>query len=83
MTLVARKALSRTAALTAFAWGFLLPLAAQACPVCAQREQGGIGRSIALGSFILLPFLVVGTVLYILRAAILREQRTTVLGSEA
>jgi hypothetical protein len=79
----AAKALTRTATFMAFVWALVFPALAWACPVCAQREQGGIGRSIALGTFILLPFVVVGTVLYILISAVKREQKTTVLRSEA
>lgn len=72
----AKKPLSKTAALVAFAWGLFVPALAEACPVCAQRESGGIGRKIALGLMIFLPFVVVGTILFILRAAARREEQS-------
>lgn len=80
---VSRGRLSRVAALSAFAWGLLVPALAQACPVCAQTESGGVGRKIALGLMIALPFFVVGTIVVILLRAIRREQKATVLRSEA
>ncbi len=83
MTLSTRKPLTRTAALVALAWGLFVPAIASACPVCAQRETGGIGRKIALGLMIFLPFVVVGTILFILRAAARREAKTLVVRSEA
>jgi hypothetical protein len=64
----------RTAALTAFLWGFLVPVIAQACPVCAQGESGGVARKIALGLFIFLPFVVVGAFLFVLRSGLKKEQ---------
>lgn len=72
----------RLAALHAFLWGAFVPLIAEACPVCAQGESGGVGRKIALGLFILLPFVVVGTILFILRSASRREQEMFVQRSE-
>jgi hypothetical protein len=83
MTLSKRKPLTRTATLVALAWGLFVPAIASACPVCAQRETGGIGRKIALGLMIFLPFVVVGTILFILRAAARREDKTLVVRSEA
>ena len=83
MTLSKRKPLTRTATLVALAWGVFVPAIASACPVCAQRETGGIGRKIALGLMIFLPFVVVGTILFILRAAARREDKTLVVRSEA
>jgi hypothetical protein len=75
--------LSRLAAAQAFLWGLFVPVLAEACPVCAQQsEQGGILRKIALGVFIFLPFVVVSTVLFILRSAIRREQKMFVQRSE-
>ena len=79
----ASKRLAVSTAMWAFAWGLFVPAIAQACPVCAQNEDGGVGRKIALGLFIALPFFVVGTILLILRSAIKREQTTNVLRSEA
>jgi hypothetical protein len=83
--------LSRPAALMAFLWGLLVPTIAAACPVCANGETGGAARKVALGVFIFLPFVVVGTILFILRSAMKREvrhslpssQRTIVQRSEA
>lgn len=83
--------LSRPAAFVAFLWGLLVPAIAAACPVCANGETGGSARKVALGLFIFLPFVVVGTILFILRSAIRREvphslpgsQRTIVQRSEA
>jgi hypothetical protein len=45
----------------------LAPAAALACPYCATRSGGGIGQSIALGAFILLPFVVAGVFYSVLR----------------
>jgi len=83
MTLSTRKPLTRTATLVALAWGLFVPAIASACPVCAQRETGGVGRKIALGLMIFLPFVVVATILFILRAAARREAKTFVVRSEA
>ena len=46
---------------------FLAPAVALACPYCATRSGGGIGQSIALGLFLLLPFVVAGVVFTVLR----------------
>lgn len=70
------------AAWTALLWGFFVPAIAQACPVCAQSESGGVARKIALGAMIFLPFVVVTTILLILRSAIRREQKMFVQRSE-
>jgi hypothetical protein len=45
----------------------LAPAAALACPYCATRSGGGLGQSIALGAFILLPFVVAGVFYSVLR----------------
>ncbi|MEZ4299046.1 MAG: hypothetical protein R3B70_29120 [Polyangiaceae bacterium] len=74
--------LSRAAAISAFLTGLFAPVLAQACPVCAQGETGGVGRKIALGAFLLLPFVVVTTVIFVLRSAIRREQKMFVQRSE-
>lgn len=43
---------------------------ALACPYCAaQSGKGSLGVTIALGAFLLLPFLVVGTILRYVRSA--------------
>lgn len=42
---------------------FLTPAAALACPYCAGRSGGGIGQGIAIGLFVMFPF-VVATVVY-------------------
>jgi hypothetical protein len=34
----------------------LLPRLAQACPMCANQQSGGVARIAALGLMILLPF---------------------------
>lgn len=74
--------MSRASAALAFLTALLAPLAAQACPVCAQAESGGVARKIALGAFILLPFVVVGTILFVLRSAVRREEKMFVQRSE-
>jgi len=78
MKAVPRKRLSKTATLVALFWALVVPQIASACPVCAQGESGGVGRKIALGLFIFLPFVVVGSVLFILRAALRREEKLVV-----
>jgi hypothetical protein len=45
----------------------LAPGLALACPYCAASQSGGIGLSIALGFFLLLPFGVAGVVYSVLR----------------
>jgi hypothetical protein len=45
----------------------LAPAVALACPYCATGSGGGIGQSIALGAFLLLPFAVAGVVYSVLR----------------
>ncbi|MFO0589076.1 MAG: hypothetical protein U0441_16110 [Polyangiaceae bacterium] len=83
MSAPAKKALTKTATLTALAWGLFVPALAEACPYCANRETGGIGRKIALGLMIFLPFVVVGTILAVLRAAARREEKAIAVRSEA
>jgi hypothetical protein len=48
----------------------IAPAAALACPFCATRSGGGIGQSIALGVFLLLPFVVAGVVYSVLRSEV-------------
>ena len=52
--------------------------AAAACPVCAQRTDGGPMRWVSLALFIALPFLVVGTAIWYLR----RQARGATEGQE-
>jgi hypothetical protein len=54
-------------AAAAGASALLSPALALACPYCATRSGGGIGQSIALGAFLLLPFVVAGVVYSVLR----------------
>lgn len=57
----------RVASAFAVLGALLAPAVALACPYCATRSGGGIGQSIALGAFILLPFGVSGVVYSVLR----------------
>ena len=45
----------------------LIPLVALACPVCAGNERPDGARYLVQGSFMLLPFAVFGTVVWIVR----------------
>ena len=45
----------------------LLPEAAWACPYCAQRDGGGMGRVITLGAMIVFPFVLVPGIIYMIR----------------
>lgn len=49
----------------------LTPVDAWACPYCAVREDAGASGVVLLGAMILLPFLIVGTVVPVLRRAAL------------
>jgi hypothetical protein len=49
----------------------LAPLDAWACPYCAGREDAGVTGVVLLGAMILLPFLIVATVVPVLRRAAL------------
>jgi hypothetical protein len=44
----------------------LVPVAAEACPVCA-RDSGGVGRTILLGAMIMMPFPLAGFVVRLVR----------------
>ena len=55
------------AALTVVA--IMAPLDAWACPYCAVREDAGHTGIVLLGAMILLPFLIVATVVPVLRRA--------------
>lgn len=46
----------------------LTPTFAAACPYCASTQNSGNGQSIALGAFILLPFIVTGVILKVIRS---------------
>jgi hypothetical protein len=46
----------------------LSPAVALACPFCATRSGGSVGQSVALGVFLLLPFVVAGVVYSVLRS---------------
>ena len=56
----------------AAAWAALLtsltPAIVAACPACASTQNSGNGRTIALGAFILLPFVITGVIYKILRS---------------
>ena len=60
-----------SSALTA-GWAGLLtsltPALAAACPYCASTQNSGNGQTIALGAFILLPFVVTGVIFKILQS---------------
>ena len=57
----------RAAAAVAAVGALVAPAVAFACPYCATRSGQGIGLSVALGAFILLPFAVAGVVYSVLR----------------
>jgi hypothetical protein len=46
-----------------------VPGFALACPSCAGNSDGGMGRVIALGAMILLPFVITGFVMHAIRSA--------------
>jgi hypothetical protein len=59
----------RTAAtLIAAALASMTPALAAACPYCASTANNGNGQTIALGAFILLPFLVTGAILKFIKS---------------
>lgn len=47
----------------------LLPSAAWACPYCAVRDEAGTAGTVLLGAMIVVPFLIVATVVPVLRRA--------------
>lgn len=47
----------------------LLPRLAEACPMCASQQPGGLARTLALGVMLLLPFAIVCVVFGALRRA--------------
>ena len=47
----------------------MVPVDAWACPYCAVRQDAGNTGVVLLGAMILLPFLIVGTVVPVLRRA--------------
>ena len=56
------------AALAAAALAAMTPALAAACPACASTSDRGAGQTIALGAFILLPFLVTGAILRFIKS---------------
>ncbi len=60
--------LIRASAAAAALGAWLAPAAALACPYCATRSGGGVGQSVALGVFLLLPFVVAVVVYSVLRS---------------
>lgn len=55
-------------ALAAAALASMTPALAAACPYCASQASNGNGQTIALGAFILLPFVVTGVILKVIQA---------------
>lgn len=47
---------------------WLTPAAALACPYCAGRSGGGIAQGIAIGLFVMFPFVVALTVYRVIKA---------------
>jgi hypothetical protein len=61
----------------------LLASVASACPVCASREEPSSLRWVALGAFIVTPWLIAGGVaLYIKRGADLERRESLQLPTE-
>lgn len=56
------------AALVAAGLASMTPALAVACPYCASTANNGSGQSIALGAFLLLPFLVTGAILRFIKS---------------
>lgn len=56
------------ATLAAAALASMTPALAAACPYCASQGNSGNGQTIALGAFILLPFVVTGVILKVIQA---------------
>ena len=64
----------------------LTPALAAACPYCASTQSGANGQSIALGAFILLPFVVTGVILKVIqseRAALGAQHETANQSSQS
>jgi len=55
-------------ALAAAVFASLTPTLAAACPYCASQGNSGNGQTIALGAFILLPFLVTGAIYKVIQS---------------
>lgn len=55
-------------ALVAAALASMTPALAAACPYCASQGNSGNGQTIALGAFILLPFIVTGVILKVIQS---------------
>ena len=54
--------------LAAAALASMTPTLAAACPYCASQGNSGNGQTIALGAFILLPFLVTGAIYKVIQS---------------
>lgn len=72
------KAWSGATAPLAFAM-LLVPSLAQACPMCASQQPGGVARTIALGLMILLPF----SIAFVVFRALRRASRMTTEGKSS
>jgi len=59
----------RVFAAAAAALCVMAPRIAQACPSCAGREDGGVGRIVLLGLMIVLPFFIAYIVYRVIRFA--------------
>lgn len=72
---IARSHLRRALALLTALCVATLASAAAACPVCASREEAGQLRWVALGAFIITPWIVAAGVALYIRRGLLAEQR--------
>ena len=66
--------LLRLAPLGAALTTLLVAQIAHACPVCAQREDGGLMSDVALGALIVAPWIVAGAVALYIRRLVKAEQ---------
>ena len=62
-----RRGMASFVALFAALGAWLAPAVAAACPYCASSSGGGNGLRIALGAFLMLPFVVAGVVYTVVR----------------
>lgn len=67
--------ISRLLAAVCAAIAVAVPAIAQACPSCAGRNEGGVGRIIVLGIMIILPFAIAGVVYRVIRGANAQAER--------
>ena len=44
-----------------------------ACPYCAEQQESGYGTQVAVGLMVASPYLVVGTVLFVLLRRVLKN----------